>query len=1135
MTRLWLYFMLSIATATIGYSAPSYGSTDTRVLPESYQQDVRSTNLNLVFSQNGVKKWFKSTTSLQSPNAVCVVEQSEAYKYLRANPINIELYSYKLNSNKYLCVINQDGENRFKPAIMDRLIVFLDNFQQSINTTLKSGKFDVTVYPNSPMTYGFDLKRQVADIRINYANSSKSYLQQQVYLNQNITACFPSDEQISEDLANNADVNLYQNTIKKQKLLCLFNQPGDKIIEKSVNNQIVINASEPDDLYSVNFSPSISQLIDYSDWKNTHDVKALILPMASYNTAKFTSLPSDFLMCTDSRRIDANYVMGVDQPVKLKPVIGLSSVIKVATLDKADAKVDNTPYKVLSNDKGVGLQPFLAIVSVNGNPPLDPNPELVYINNNTVCMSDDVITANKLSSAHKYFYEKFKTNDDPMIDSSLKCISVDPGKTNFIVDNQNGTLNLIVPSLGSSAQNINLGVSNEPIYPAGEVYANVTSYQIGDNQSNTANLSTNSYLGNFMNTTTTPIGSLMNNITVGTGNPLTRNSTYWQTDFPSTMTSLIIGDANPMIGSWGGSQAYAGLQYGSNEALRPATFFTATPIISGSVNVPTTADILLNGAQTNQIDLPAGNFNLYNLPIMNGDGSITVNLKNPDGDGYQSYTLPYYTSPRVLTNTTYLYQYNVGAPQLNASSGFNTSGYSFNDLTAATQHFIGITNEYTLELRAEAQQNAFANIGMAHNNTWFNKFATSVFGAVSQSESGYGGLAGFSISRQSSLPNTFGLGYNAKYMTNNFNQLGMINGPTYDFQQTVFANYNSSSGFNVAIGYSNNSAITDSSQMQLYNMTLNWQIIKNLLLTSSTSYTSSVGVNTFSSSLNAAYVLSGASAINAGYLYNNSGDDSSNQYQLGYTYQSPSNLWGYNVGGQYNDQSLADPTALTAGGYYLFKNFNANGSANYTNNKNYGYGASISGNAVIGANGLSLGQYSNLSFIIVSVGGIPNVGVKVNGTIMGSTDRNGYFVVPNVAAYLPQTVSINVNDLPFNVELDSTEKRVVAPLNGGARVVFNPVKYIPAMALLRYGNNKIPATGFKADIYNSDDNSKIEEVFITDDGMITLTKFSSNIKYNVVFTNRDGTFSCPISRENIVAQDSNEYITNVGTIQCIKK
>lgn len=788
-------------------------------------------------------------------------------------------------------------------------------------------------------------------------------------------------------------------------------------------------------------------------------------------------------------------------------------------------------YQPLAPAFSQNLAPLLANIILNNNSLTDA-PILIYTNEQTACFSDDQLIDLKIINSSGIFYEYFQTNPDSLHQNSLKCAVNESQGVTFKVDSSVGTLTIRMPVSNLKAQNINLGLNNEAIYPTNPAISNSTAYQLSYTQTTNSGQGSMSGLGNFVNTTSTPFGSLIAGVSSGNQNPTTRQYTYWQTDFPAPMTSAVIGDATQMIGSWGIAYNYTGVQYGSNLLLRPGYFFTATPIISGSVNAPSTAEILLNGGPVKNTDIASGQFNLYNLPILNGDGTVTVNLKDPNGTTYQSVNLPYYTSPKVLQDTTYLYQYNLGVPRGNSGPGWNLN-YASSTPGLSTQHFIGITNQYTMELHAEMQPNNFANLGMAHNMNWFNAFSTSLTTAVSNSESAPGVLFGFNLSRQTTLPNSVGFGYNITSQSQYFQMLGQpVSGS--QIAQTVFVNYLSPFGLSIAGGYSNiNSASLGITEV--YNATLSWQFLRNFLLTSTTYVSNSVSGQTIGTNLGLNIVLDAQQSVSSNISSSQAAGISSSLSTLDYQYLSASNLWGGNLIGGYatGGSGNATPTSLGANGYYLFKNFNLNAQAAYNDSNNYSYGGSVAGNVVLSRAGVNLGQYSTLSFIVVRVGHLANIGIKQNGSIIGKTDRNGSFVLPNITPYLSQDIEVNALDLPFNTELDSYAKRVVAPLNGGTVVTFTPVSFVPAFALLRFLDQQIPPTGYSAELYNEDGHKLIETDYIVDNGQIQLSKYSPDLNYVLEFKVKEGSFSCPLTKANIQA-DSNQYLYNLGTLQCSK-
>lgn len=62
-------------------------------------------------------------------------------------------------------------------------------------------------------------------------------------------------------------------------------------------------------------------------------------------------------------------------------------------------------------------------------------------------------------------------------------------------------------------------------------------------------------------------------------------------------------------------------------------------------------------------------------------------------------------------------------PRTLNENGWNAN-YQNTAPVVSTQHFIALTNQYTMEVHGEAQLNNFTNLGLSHNVTWFNAFST---------------------------------------------------------------------------------------------------------------------------------------------------------------------------------------------------------------------------------------------------------------------------------------------------------------------------------------------------------------------------------------------------------------------------
>ena len=801
--------------------------------------------------------------------------------------------------------------------------------------------------------------------------------------------------------------------------------------------------------------------------------------------------------------------------------LAIESQIKATAIAAESETIHHPP---LPPQYAKNLQPELLTMGINHSTP-EETPYLTYTNESTICLLPAQLK-NLNQEPDKLPGYAYMI---PQENKHYLCFIDHHDGVSIMADHQSGSVNIDFPANLLRKNELYITPENLPIYSERGIYSNYLNYNITAEQSVTNGVATTPTVGSFINTTTTPFGSLINGISA-TNNSVTRNATYWQTDFPSNMTSMVIGDAATNPGLWGLTAPVSGIQYGSNTLLRPSVYFTATPIISGVANNPSTVDLLMGkNPITSQLPVYPGPYEINNLPIQNGDGSVTVNLRNEQGNIYQSITLPYYSSPRVLPRGQYLYQYNTGFAPPTTASGFATN-YQ-NQAIVSTQHSYAVTNDYTTELHAEAQQNNFANLGLAHNINWFEKFYTGLFTAASQSPLGTGGLYGISLARQTSNINEFGISYNFSQSTSQFTQLGLQNNPGAQTQQSLTLNFATINGISLAAGVASNVSTTNGSTV-VYNGAITWQLLSKLILSANTTLTNSSvnNASTLSSLLSLSYVFNNANLTST---YQNNGSAGQN-YAVNYQYFDPTNTYSYSVGNQYATEGNT-PNTVNATGAYNFSNFSTNVATAFANANNYSGAASVTGNMVIASNGVNFGRLTSSSFAIVNVGNLPNIGILQGDTYIGHTDRNGEFILPNLPPYIPQVVKIRAEDLPINVQLDALSKTVVPPLNGGTRVIFKVVHNTPATANLRYAENKIPPVGYNASLIDNATHKEVENLIIADNGLIMISKFDKDSTYSIEFTLEEGTYACPISSKNIDIKLSNQYVINLGEIKCASK
>ncbi|MBY0379636.1 MAG: fimbria/pilus outer membrane usher protein [Burkholderiales bacterium] len=757
---------------------------------------------------------------------------------------------------------------------------------------------------------------------------------------------------------------------------------------------------------------------------------------------------------------------------------------------------------------------------------------LTYIGNKTICLQKKAI-ASKLSKLAKYKELKVETE-------RYWCITNVENDLRFNFNESQGQLHIMVKNDWLPFNKIPFTNNNVVLYPNDSFLADNNMYQLFYANSVVNFRQQQNMLGNLTNQFVTKIGSLVNQLSYSSQNVFTRNASFWQTDFPKSMTSLIIGDTTSYPGVWGNSIFYGGIHYGTNLNLQPNSNFSATPRIKGEVSVPSTMKLLINDkVDMGRVNIPSGPHEIYNLPGLTGAGDMKVNLIDSDtGLVYQGFTFPFYVSPYVLKEGTYQYRYDLGFPSV-IDDGYNLT-YLPSTLFFSTDHLYGINDYNTANLHLEASAEKFINLGITDNFILDNQFIASLTGASSVGIDHFGGLFGFGINHQATDSQQISYGYTYLMNSPNFQKIGQSSfvGSAYSTNQTVYINVPIMQSNSLLLGI-NKVTQLDDSDFIYYNAKWLWQITKKLNFNLSGTYASGAGLNNLLSIYaNIIYIFGDGSTLQNSNSSNQSPTQTTQYTNMQYQFNDRSDIYGYNVGTDYqlNSQSNTGNPDLTVGGYYNGSNYNANTQIQFSNGGNYLIGGSLQGDAILSEQGLSFGRYSILSYAIVKIKNVPNVGVRLDGAFIGKTDSHGNFLIPELTAYFAHTISIDENSLPINITLKSYDQKIIAPLNGGVEVIFEPLKMIYGISKLLMPNGKPAPTGFDATLYSiSDNGTKTLEDYtiISDNGFIQSSHYDNTKKYIVEFTDKSGSYSCTLQQANLTSNSQFNVYLKDSTCQKI--
>jgi len=174
------------------------------------------------------------------------------------------------------------------------------------------------------------------------------------------------------------------------------------------------------------------------------------------------------------------------------------------------------------------------------------------------------------------------------------------------------------------------------------------------------------------------------------------NTTYSFADV-DMMRQYAVGD---FIGgglNWSRPVRMAGIQIGSDFGVRPDLVTFPVPTIEGQVAVPSTVDVLVNGVQLLSQDVPSGPFQINQLPVVTGVGSVSVVTRNAAGQ-QSTETLPFYSSGLLLKAGLAAYSAEIGAVRLN----YGLLSDDYRAPVGALTYRYGLTDWLTLEGHAEA-------------------------------------------------------------------------------------------------------------------------------------------------------------------------------------------------------------------------------------------------------------------------------------------------------------------------------------------------------------------------------------------------------------------------------------------------
>jgi outer membrane usher protein len=250
-------------------------------------------------------------------------------------------------------------------------------------------------------------------------------------------------------------------------------------------------------------------------------------------------------------------------------------------------------------------------------------------------------------------------------------------------------------------------------------------------------------------------------------NSLIRLDTTYSFSDPNALLRFRAGDFITTGPAWSRPIRMGGAQLTSDFSLRPDLVTFPLPSVSGVAAVPSTVDVLVNGNRLLSQQVKAGPFQIPQLPVVTGAGTVSMAVTNALGQQV-NVELPFYASSSLL---------KPGLQTFSAAAGLvrNNWGLVSNDyhgFAGMGDYRRGLSNWLTVETSAEAGgRTVMGGAGFAVNLHNFAILNVAVAGSTGPGSAGK--LLSAGLQRNGAV---LSLGVSATMADSHFRDVAAANG-----------------------------------------------------------------------------------------------------------------------------------------------------------------------------------------------------------------------------------------------------------------------------------------------------------------------------------------------------------------------
>lgn len=559
-------------------------------------------------------------------------------------------------------------------------------------------------------------------------------------------------------------------------------------------------------------------------------------------------------------------------------------------------------------------------------------------------------------------------------------------------------------------------------------------------------------------------------------------NTYINTALPQLQSQLTLGDFYSDSTLFEGN-SMRGIQIASDNRMLPGSLQGYAPTIQGIANSNAKVSIFQNNQEIYNTTVPAGAFLLDNVRNIGGNGDLTVVITEADGREIRQ-IVPYHGAISLLRPRRSRYAYALGRIRYDNTHLYND--YIFQGIWQQ-----GLTNRWTANAGVLYSRNYHSiSLGSAFN-TKLGAFSVNAIG-TQHSFDNQPVQNGYQLRLQYHhfIPKTktnlqASAWYYNKYrsleeslrLQENKNNNNQFSNPKFRYQLSI----NQPLGDTFGSLYAFFSRTTDHNNQHQDQ----WQV----------GYSNKIGMLSYGLSaqgtkldkgtwdkqymLNASLPFGKAGRHHLNNFYSKAGSSAHLQTGLAGTFEKlPHFDYGLNIAHQKDTQQNHKQTSWSANANYQLPLVKLSSTYSQSDNaRQYSFGAS--GGIVVHKGGVTGSNHLGDTFAIVH---LPNgKGASLDNSKNVVFNKKGYAILPNLSPYRINTLTINPEGLPYDVQLEETGGQVAPIANSSVLIKFNSSVGKMALLNVKLADGTYPPMG--TSVYDT----KMTEVgFVGQDGRVFL-------------------------------------------------